>query len=172
MSRSFLSLASLVVLSVTLVACTSHEDPEEASFEDGSPISGTWYLAADRDRFEMKIVASASSGYHGTIRREGEGDIDDLTDFSWDENSQWLEFREEGLGFNRWYRVRIVHGVAAGRFVHQVSPIKPPLAAYTLHVTGWSPTYLDLDDVPRVWRVTLNGNRDATIRIDRDASGV
>jgi len=161
-----LVLTSLLVLSVSLGGCGR----DGSSVEDASSPVGTWYLVADGVRYEMEIYRSAVGRYEGNIHREGES-AESLSNISWDENSRWLELRHDGSGFYRWYRVRIVQGVAAGRFSHGVSPAKPLLTAYTHHVTGWSPTYLDLRDMPRTWRVTLKGNYDAVLRIDRDASG-
>jgi hypothetical protein len=56
----------------------------------------------------------------------------------------------------------------AGRFSHATVAPKPARIGYTNHVTGWGPSWLDSDMVPRTWDLTINTTFRAVLRIDRD----
>jgi dienelactone hydrolase len=131
--------------------------------------TGIWHLNANGHRLTLEIAGSGS-GLTGTIRPEG-GAHDDLAHITWDASGRWLEFRRSGAGFHQWYRLSIADGVAAGRFSHGFAEEQPPLTAYTSHATGWSPTWLDTDIVPRTWRLTVNQHYEAVLRVDRDLQG-
>src|SRR5262249_55766361 len=114
---------------------------------DHSGPAGTWYLVANTFRLELRID-SAYKSYPATISNEGaaEEPVDAVT---WDPTTRWLEFRRNGAGFFQWYRVCIAYGVMAGRFSHATVPTKPALSAYSWHVKGWSPHWIDAGIVPR-----------------------
>jgi dienelactone hydrolase len=135
---------------------------------DTSTPVGTWYLVANKFRLELSIQA-AIGGYSGTIKNEG-GAPEPLDNITWDAAGRWLEFRRNGPGFFQWYRICLTYGVMAGRFSHSGAAAKPPLTAFTSHVTGWSPNWLDSGSVPRTWNLTINHTFNAVLRIDRDGS--
>src|SRR5262249_26975496 len=81
---------------------------------DTSTPVGTWYLLANNLRLEMSIALTGTS-FAGWIANEG-GPHEPLSDFSWDPESRWLEFRRNGSGFFQWYRLSLTYGVVAGRF--------------------------------------------------------
>lgn len=138
---------------------------------------GTWYLLANASRLELSIQVKKKFFKQflvGTIKNEG-GPPEPIDHISWDPAGRWLEFRRDGAGFYQWYRLSLTYGVVAGRFSHSAAPAKPAFTAYTYHVTGWSPRWLDSDIVPRTWQLTVAGANDtygAVLRIDRDAGGV
>jgi hypothetical protein len=136
---------------------------------DSSTPVGTWYLLANTSRLELLIAPNGAS-FTGWIANEG-GLPEPLSDFSWDPASRWLEFRRNGPGFFQWYRLSLTYGVVTGRFSHLASPARPANTAFTFHATGWSPSWLDSDIVPRTWNVTINTTYRAVLRIDRDQSG-
>lgn len=134
---------------------------------DTSTPVGTWYLNANAYRLELRINF-ANNAYSGTIANEGAG-AEPVDQISWDAAGRWLEFRRNGPGFFQWYRMCLTYGVLAGRFSHATIPQKPELPAYTLHVTGWSPDWIELGIVPRTWDVLINNAYHGVLRIDRDA---
>jgi hypothetical protein len=136
---------------------------------DNSTPIGTWYLLANTSRLELTIRASGA-GFAATIANEG-GPQEAVSNFAWNAQDRWLEFRRDGPGFFQWYRICIAYGVMAGRFSHSTFANKPGLVAYAWHVTGWSPNWLDVGIVPRTWNLTINGVFDAVLRIDHDAAG-
>jgi dienelactone hydrolase len=136
---------------------------------DVSTCVGTWFLVAHTSRLELSLQASPS-GLVGTIHDEG-GALEPVDSITWDPAGRWLEFRRRGAGFFQWYRTSLTYGVLAGRFSHSTSAPKPALTEFAFHVTGWSPSWLDTDIVPRTWNVTLNSRYDGVLRVDRDANG-
>ena len=137
---------------------------------DTSTPAGTWYLLANASRLELSIQFQNNT-YSGTIRNEG-GAAEPLDQIVWDPVGRSLEFRRHGAAFFQWYRICITYGVMAGRFYQAAAPAKPALTAYSYHVTGWSPAWLDSDIVPRTWTLTINQTYTAVLRIDRDAGRV
>lgn len=137
---------------------------------DTSTPAGTWYLLANASRLELSIQVQ-NNIYSGSIKNEG-GAPEPLDQIAWDPAGRWLEFRRNGPGFFQWYRISLTYGVMAGRFSHSAAAPKPALTAYTNHVTGWSPNWLDSDIVPRTWNVTINQTFKGVLRIDRDAGNV
>lgn len=136
---------------------------------DTSEPVGAWYLLANAFRLDM-FIAPAGASFTGWIADEG-GQWEPLSDFSWDRGTRWLEFRRNGPRFFQWYRLSLTYGVMAGRFSHLADPARPANTAFTSHVTGWSPSWLDSDVVPRCWNATINTDYEAVLRIDRDRAG-
>jgi hypothetical protein len=144
-------------------------ETQRQAVADGSGPVGKWYLVANGARLELNISASGGV-FSGTIGDEGTTP-QSISNVTWNATNRWLEFRRDGSGFFQWYRLSLTEGVVSGRFSHGASSAKPILTAFVLHVTGWSPSYLDTDIVPRTWRVALNTNYQGVLRIDRDSAG-
>lgn len=123
-------------------------------------------MVADGARVTLNL-SPAGGGFSGSIGPEG-GSQDSITVSSWDSTTRWLSFKRNlSGGGSHWYRMRFSRGVTSGRFS---TTAESPLSGYALQVTGWSPTYLDTDIIPRTWKVTT-GTVKSILRIDRDSGG-
>jgi dienelactone hydrolase len=135
--------------------------------DDESEPTGTWYLVANGFRLTVTIALGERPGaYGGTLAGDDAAPLP-LDDITWDPTARVLAFRRD----TQWYRGAIVQGVLVGRFAMGTQVVKPPVAAYIYHVTGWNSDYFDRDIAPRVYEIVANGVLRGRLRIDRAAGG-
>ena len=81
-----------------------------------------------------------------------------------------LRFSVNESGGMTWYRLTIRDGILAGRYSVQADAPTDP-SAYTGRLIGWRDETFSADIVPRVWDVSLGGQHQGVVRIDRAAPG-
>ncbi|MFO0650513.1 MAG: acetylxylan esterase [Polyangiales bacterium] len=140
-----------------------------------SSVIGTWHLRVAGARFTATFAWNSDDArLEGSLSRESTpaavaaSPPAPLLFDGWSDDGA-LRFRQTTSESTAdWYRVRVVEGVMTGR-VARVGKLRtePDATAYDAHVTGWNRTWIDRELAPRAWDVVLDGERRATLRIDR-----
>jgi hypothetical protein len=163
-----LLLAPLALLSLVAAA--------QAGTAPVDPVVGTWYVnlngsaaQTSTDRDELDMSRGHAGGYEGSMKAEGEHEGDNVTQIALDPLLSVLRFRRDRRagGFDH-FILRVVDGVAAGRYALNAGPVAPPSpSAYALHATAWNAQIVDRGSiVPRSFEVAVDTSR-ARIRLDR-----
>jgi len=141
---------------------------------DSSGPVGRWYMAAGwgnvranpATRLTVDISETKHGEYTGTLSAEG-AEQQQIDSISWEPSTRLLQFRRVGVKWWQWFRGTVVEGVLAGRYTDSgASPARPPLSAFTGHVTGWNSTYVDSNLTTRVYELLIKNNHRARLRLD------
>jgi dienelactone hydrolase len=125
----------------------------------------------DGTALTVLISVDATGDYRGTLRNEA-GISEELKEISWDASGCVWQLCRHSQDSWQWVRGTIRAGVFVGRCTLPSSvAIRPALAAYRRHVTGWNSTVLDQESTVRVYDVVLDSRARAWLRLDRDAAG-
>ncbi len=146
-----------------------------------SSVIGTWHLRVASARLTATFTWNPDDArLEGSLLREATpattvvAPAAPLIVDGWSEDGE-LRFRQPtGAGDTAdWYRVRVVEGVMTGRVARLANTRgEPAITAYDAHATGWNRTWIDRELAPRAWDVVLDGQRRATLRIDRSVGGL
>jgi len=140
---------------------------------DPSTPVGVWYLNAAGEHFTLVVESDGPrNGLNGRLAFEDGRPDETLDSLRWSEDERLLHFRWIRENQTEWYRMRLVHGVWAGRFSFSEDSTSEPedLTAFVWHVTGWGSQATDAGITPRVYTLTVNYIYQVTLRIDRNST--
>jgi hypothetical protein len=144
--------------------------PRSATFD----VKGDWFLNQEGTRTKLTLVTDELGGpLQGTVSEEAAATPPvSIVDGAFEPLDGRLSFRARVGNVWRWYQLRVLDGIVAGRLADTAGDTAPAdVTAWATRVTGWHDETFSRDIVPRVYDVVLDATSRAVLRLDRAAPG-
>ena len=122
---------------------------------------------------KLTLVVDDQGALQGTLTDEtAAASSASIADAAYEVSESLLAFRVRAGNVWRWYQLRVLDGLIAGRYADTSGDTAPSDGtAWATRVTGWHDEMFSRDIVPRVYDVVVDSTSRAVLRLDRAGRG-